>query len=191
MYEQYHISDLQHRIAAFEDQHAYRELYNRYQPALMRFAYTICHSKEGAEEIVSDVFIRVWVKRKTLDHIQNLKLYLYIATRNFSLNYCRNQRKFQSLQMEDLNVEMESMIAGPHERLLSAELQKQVFEVVDSLPTQCKIIFKLVKEDGLKYKEVAELLHLSAKTVENQLAIAIKRIGKAVLNVATVNSGKN
>ncbi len=180
MYEHLHISELQHKIAAFEDQQAYKELFVRLQPRLLQFALSICHSREAAEEVVSDVFVRVWLKRKTLDHIQNLKLYLYIATRNVSLNYLRIEKKHQTLQMDDLQVEVEAFNANPQQLLINAELRKQLAKVVAELPTQCKIIFKLVKEDGLKQKEVAELLHIQPKTVENQLAIAVRKIGQAL-----------
>ena len=184
MYEHLHLSELQHKIAAFEDQQAYKELFMRLQPKLVQFAKTICLQKEAAEEVVSDVFVRVWQKRKTLDHIQNLKLYLYIATRNVSLNYLRVERKHQTLQMDELQVEIAAFNASPAQLMMTAELQQQIARAVEELPTQCKIIFKLVKEDGLKQKEVAELLHLQPKTVENQLAIAVRKIGVALRQFA-------
>ena len=184
MYEHLHLSELQHKIAAFEDQQAYKELFVRLQPKLVQFAKTICQQKEAAEEVVSDVFVRVWQKRKTLDHIQNLKLYLYIATRNVSLNYLRVERKHQTLQMDELQVEIAAFNASPAQLMMTAELQQQIARAVEELPTQCKIIFKLVKEDGLKQKEVAELLHLQPKTVENQLVIAVRKIGVALRQFA-------
>jgi RNA polymerase sigma-70 factor (ECF subfamily) len=176
MYEDLHISELQHRIAAFEDPLAFKELFRRFQPALKKFAYSISHSAEEAEEAVDDVFIRVWMKRKTLDHIHNLKLYLYIAARNFSINQLKSHRQFQPLQIEQLRTEIESIAANPQQLMMSRELESRLLEAVNGLPPQCKTIFKLVKEDGLKQKEVAELLHLQPKTVENQVAIALKKI---------------
>jgi RNA polymerase sigma-70 factor (family 1) len=189
-YESLHISELQHRIAAFEDQLAYKDLFRRFQPLLKQFAYSICHSREGAEEIVSDVFIRVWAKRKTLDHIQNLRLYLYIATRNVSLNYSRAEQKFQTLQLDALKVDIEAVASDPQQMLVNTELKQRIQYLVNELPTQCKIIFKLVKEDGLKQKEVAELLHLQPKTVENQLAIAVKKIGNAISEELNIKARK-
>lgn len=181
MYEDLHISELQHRLAAFEDPLAFKELFRRFQPALKKFAYSICHSQQEAEEAVDDVFLRVWQKRKTLDHIHNLRLYLYIATRNFSLNQLRLHRRNDALQLEDIKTDLEFMGANPQELLLSRELEDQLREAVAALPPQCRTIFKLVKEDGLKQKEVAELLHLQPKTVENQIAIAVRKIGQVLL----------
>lgn len=180
MYEDLHISELQHRIAAFEDPLAFKELFNRFQPALKKFAFSISHSIQEAEEAVDDVFMRVWMKRKTLDHIHNLKLYLYIATRNFSINQVKSHRQFQPLQIEDLRTDIEAITADPQQLMISRELEIRLLEAVNSLPPQCKTIFKLVKEDGLKQKEVAELLHLQPKTVENQIAIALKKIARVL-----------
>jgi RNA polymerase sigma-70 factor (ECF subfamily) len=75
------------------------------------------------------------------------------------------------------------MVSNPQQQLISAELEQQLLAAVNELPSQCKIIYKLVKEDGLKQKEVAELLHLQPKTVENQIAIAVRKIGQTLLKV--------
>ncbi len=180
MYRSYHLSELQHRIAAFDDQSAYKELFLRFQPKLKKFIYSIIHSPEAAEEIASDVFIRIWEKRKTLDHIHNLRLYLYVAAKNLSINYMRKQDKFQNLQLNDLKVEIESLDLDPHQLMMTGEMLRRIQQAILDLPPKCKIIYKLVKEDGLRQKEVAELLHISPKTVENQLAVAVKKIGVSI-----------
>ena len=180
MYRSYHLSELQHRIAAFDDQLAYKELFMRFQPRLEKFIYSIIHSPEAAEEIASDVFIRIWEKRKTLDHIHNLRLYLYVAAKNLSINYMRKQDKFQNLQLNELKVEIESLELDPHQLMMTGEMLRRIQQAILDLPPKCKIIYKLVKEDGLRQKEVAELLHISPKTVENQLAVAIKKIGTSI-----------
>lgn len=170
----------QHRIAVSDDEDAFLHLYRHFKPKLEKFAYSICHVKEDAEEIVEDVFVRVWVKRKTLDQVQNLKLYLYVATRNFSLNYLRVNQRNAHLVIDDLRVEIQDITADPEQLMSNAERITQINYAIGELPNRCKVIFKLVKEDGLKQREVAELLHLSPKTVENQLAIAIKRLAQAI-----------
>jgi RNA polymerase sigma-70 factor (ECF subfamily) len=180
MYTTYHLSELQHRLGAFDDQLAYKELFLRFQPRLKKFVYSIIHSPESAEEIASDVFIRMWEKRKTLDHIHNLRLYMYVAAKNLSINYLRRQDKFQNLQLNDLKVELESLDLDPHQLMMTGEMYRRIQQAVQDLPPKCKIIYKLVKEDGLRQKEVAELLHISPKTVENQLALAVKKVGLSI-----------
>jgi RNA polymerase sigma-70 factor (ECF subfamily) len=171
---------LQHRLAVYDDQEAFIKLYRHFQPPLKKFAYSICKNREDAEEIVEDVFIRIWMKRRTLDQVNNLKLYLYLATRNFSLNYCRNKQLATQLNIDDMNIEIQALSPDPQQQLLSLEIQQQIAKAIEELPHRCRVVFKLVKEDGLKQKDVAELLHLSLKTVENQLAIAVKRIAVAI-----------
>lgn len=188
MMEKTQMAELQHRIAVADDQHAFLALHGHFQPLLQKFAYSICRNHQDAEEIVEDVFVRIWVKRKTLDQIENLKLYLYLATRNFSLNYIRARHGIQQFDIESMQVELQDLEPDPQQKLIHEEMKNQLKEAVSELPHKCKIIFKLVKEDGLKQKEVAELLHLSIKTVENQLSIAIKKL---VLAISKYKEDKN
>ena len=174
-----HIQDLQQRIALYNDQLAYKELYVLFFKSLQQFAISFVRSPEVAEEIVSDVFIKVWKKRAGLSRINNLKLYLFISTRNGSFNYLRTQKK-TILQPEQYFVQLQSIYFNPEKLMLTAEMMNRVQKAINDLPPRCQLIFKLIKEDGLKYREVADLLHLSLKTIENQMAIAIRKIGLAI-----------
>jgi len=184
-------SILQHRIAVSDDQQAFLLLHKFFQPRLFRFAKAIVHNREDAEEVVEDVFVRIWQKRKTLDHVQNLRLYLYTATRNFALNYIRAQKGSEQLNIDDLKFELQTGLPNPQEAAEHSEIRQIINKAILELPQRCKVIFKLVKEDGLKQKEVADLLHINIKTVENQLAIAIKRLALAISEVAPQNSKSN
>lgn len=174
-----HIQVLQQRIALYNDQLAYKELYALFFKSLQQFAISFVRSPEVAEEIVSDVFIKVWKKRAGLSRILNLKLYLFISTRNGSLNYLRTQKK-PILHPEQYLVQLQSIYFNPEKLMLTAEMMNRVQKAINDLPPRCQLIFKLIKEDGLKYREVADLLHLSLKTIENQMAIAIRKIGLAI-----------
>lgn len=178
-----HLPELQHAIATDDDQVAYAELFARFSPPLLRFTLSIVHRKEEAEEIVSDVFIRIWEKRKTLDQVQNLRMYLYVSARNYAVNKLRSKNHRLSLQVEELSVDLPCFSEDPHEQAVMAEIQAKLQGAVNNLPGRCKMIFKLVKEDGLQQKEVAELLHLSPKTVENQLAIALRKLAETIRSV--------
>jgi RNA polymerase sigma-70 factor (family 1) len=174
------IIDLQYRIARLDDQQAYRELYTSLYSYLFGFAKTIVQSRESAEEVVSDVFIKVWERRKELEKIENLKVYLYVATRNIAFNYLDKQKRNSTNSIDDVEAEFTSIDFDPEQLLITADMLALIQKAIDHLPPKCKIIFKLAKEDGLKYREVAEVLNISVKTVENQLAIALYKIGTAV-----------
>jgi RNA polymerase sigma-70 factor (family 1) len=171
----------QQQIAFYDDQQAYKLLFTELYPYLYPFARALVKSKELAEEVVSDVFIKVWEKRKELAKIENLRLYLYVATRHIALNYLDQEKRKPTSPLDHLqHSEYITVHLDPERLLITSDMLALVRKAIDQLPPQCKIIFKLVKEDGLKYREVAEILNISSKTVENQLAIALRKIGNAV-----------
>lgn len=158
---------------------AYEELYNRFFDGLHRFSFSFVKSNEVAEEIVSDVFIKIWQIRNRLTEVENLKVYLYTIARNFSLNYIQRVYKHPPVSLDELDVAPVVEFGNPEELLISAEMIRAMKQVVQELPPQCRLIFQLVKEEGLRYKEVAEILQVSPLTVRNQLAIAVKKLGQA------------
>lgn len=170
------INDLLEAISSRDCEKSYKVLFVSLHENLYRFAFGILKSTEDAEEVVSDLFINLWVKRKNLKRLDNPKLYLLIGTKNFALNRLKLNKRKVSLQIDDFSTHLESVFFNPEELAISSELTQRIMESVNGLPPKCKIIFKLIKEEGLKYQEVAELLDLSVKTVESQMAIALRRI---------------
>lgn len=144
--------------------------------SLINFARSILKSSEDAEEVVSDFFITIWQKRKSLPPIENPKLYFYVGVKNGSLNKLKSIKRQQLPSDVEWQTTIKSVFFNPEELMLSSELVKRVMKAINDLPPKCKTIFKLVKEDGLKYAEVASLLDISIKTVEAQMAIAVRRI---------------
>ncbi len=174
------IAFLKDRITRYSDQLAYKELFMAFHPHLVGFALGFIKSRQSAEEIVSDVFITIWEKRSRLEHIGNLKIYLYTATRNTALNYLARNNRVLLTDLSEIPVELGAIPLNPERMMITAEMKKMIQEAINRLPARCKLIFKLVKEDELKYREVAELLKISQKTVEAQMTIALKRIGEVV-----------
>jgi RNA polymerase sigma-70 factor (ECF subfamily) len=174
------ITDLQMKIARNEDHVAYKELFTSFYSCLFHFAFSFVKAKQPAEEIVSDVFIKIWEKRKGLDKIKNLKIYLYIATKNTSLNYLERQKKIITDDIDKFSNQFKSVYFNPEQLMITADMVALIYNAIESLPSRCKTIFKLVKEDDLKYKEVASILNISERTVENQLAIALRKIAKTI-----------
>ena len=174
------IKYLQEQIARNDDPVAYKELFLSFYNPLLRFALTLVKSRELAEEVVSDVFMNIWEKRKRIDSITNLKVYLFIAVKNTSLNYISKQRKNLTDKVDEADIEFESIYFNPEQLMVTAEMVARIRAAVDELPPKCKLIFKLIKEDELKYRDVAEILGISVKTVESQIAIALKKIGQAI-----------
>ena len=167
---------------------AFEELYRMYFIRLFRFCFSIVHQKEPAEEIVHDVFVNLWEKTTSpRSHvvtgspaIVNSRLYLYIAVKNRALNYLRDNAHGAIEELSERCDQYINFNADPESLLLGAEALQRLRTAIDQLPPRCKLIFSLVKEDGLKQKDVARLLDLSVKTVEAQLSIALQKLAAAL-----------
>ncbi|WP_236652915.1 RNA polymerase sigma-70 factor [Chitinophaga vietnamensis] len=159
---------------------AYNELYLALCERLLHFSAAIVSSFHLAEEIVSDVFMMVWQKRHQLGHVENPAVYLYVATRNFSLNALQQQKRHLHASLELLDTTALLIAPDAESGMISAEVSQKVEAAIRSLPARCQLIFRLVKHDQLSYREVAELLNISPKTVDAQLTIAVKKITQAV-----------
>jgi RNA polymerase sigma-70 factor (ECF subfamily) len=174
------INYLQERLARHDDQSAYKELYIAFYKPLLQFATSFVRSQQVAEEIVSDVFIHIWEKRKRIDSINNLRIYLYVAIRNTSLNYLSRKSKILTTNLDELALDPPGIYFDPEQLLVTNEMIELIRSAINQLPPKCRMIFKLVKEDELKYKEVADILNISVKTVEAQMTIALRKLGNAI-----------
>jgi RNA polymerase sigma-70 factor (family 1) len=174
------IPELQKQSALYDDMKSYKELCDLFYHRLHRTAFAFIKSKEPAEEIVSDVFIKVWQMRAKLLEIENLRVYLYTVTKNLCLKYIARQYKNPVTSLDIMQLETNIDFNTPEEICISSDIIKKIRTALDELPPKCRLILQLVKEDGLRYKEVAEILHISELTVRNQVAIAIKKLCKAL-----------
>jgi RNA polymerase sigma-70 factor (ECF subfamily) len=183
------IAQLQRKVALCDDMTAYRNLYDLLHQELFLFSYSIIKSREVAEEIVSDVFIKLWRIRNELLAIGNLTVFLYTIAKNLSINHITRNYKYPKVSLDAIEVENVANFDNGEELFITAELAKRIQHAIDTLPSQCKIVFQLVRESGLKHKEVAAILNISEFTVRNQLVIAVKKIAAAAqLNIPPVRS---
>ena len=174
------ISELQSKIALYDDMKAYQALYEMLFRKLKNYCFSYVKSDEAAEELVSDVFIKIWQIRNRLPEIDNLKLYLYTIAKNFSLNYITKNYKHPVTRLEDMNIEPVISFGNPEELCISADIVHQIRLCICTLPPQCRLIFQMVKEDGFTYKEVATHLNISVLTVRNQVFIATRKLAAII-----------
>ncbi len=147
-------------------------------PGLQSYANSLLRDVQLSEEVVEDVWLKIWTGRKTLHTIQNLSYYLYTATKHTSLNYIK-RRSRQHINVDEDQLEQVS-IQTPESFVIQKENIKQIEAAINSLPLRSRQIFRLVKEEELKYKEVAELLSVSVKTVEAHMTLAYSRIIESI-----------
>ena len=168
------------QIAEDDDEAAFGEIFKLFYPRLLLFAQAILKSRELAEEVVEDVFLKLWENRKMLPAIKNLHYYLLVAAKHKALDYLEKMKRQAVISLDDVDVAFGEITINPENSMISAETIRIIQTIIETLPPRCKLIFRLVKEDGLKYREVAELLNISIKTVETQMSLALTKIGTAL-----------
>jgi RNA polymerase sigma-70 factor (family 1) len=176
-----HLHDIQQSIFLNRDENAFKELYDHFYAPLYSFAKALTGSGVLAQEVTQDVFVKIWQHKDKLDEVKNLKTYLFVIARNVSLNYRKDKQQFfRTEDVSDMVLRFSDKDKTPEQQLLSKEILHHINNAVEALPPRCKLIFKLVKENGLKYSEVGEILSLSVNTIENQMSTALKRLSQSV-----------
>lgn len=148
-------------------------LFNEHYSRLCSYAYNFLKEKDGSEEIVQEVFFKLWIKRNEITIESSLESYLYRAVRNACLNLIKHiniREKYKEYNQETIEYD-EQVDKDP---MNASELELKIRASIDLLPEQRKKIFILSRYEQLKYKEIAEQLGISVKTVENQMGKALK-----------------
>jgi len=164
------------QICIHEDHPSLEQLFKRYFQPLCTFAFTFVRDHAIAEELVSDTFCTIWFNRLKLNLPEKTRPYLYKAVRNHALNHLKkNKQEYASL------IEAEQIPhtgSNPDQILIFKEMWEEVNLLIDTLPEKKRIIFRMNRLEGLKYKEIAEILGLSVHTVQNHMVEAIKQLAE-------------
>ncbi|TDX00878.1 RNA polymerase sigma-70 factor [Dinghuibacter silviterrae] len=170
------IQRLTERITYEHSEQAYKQLFLLFYKDLYRFAYSMLKAHEASEEVVSDVMMRLWIQRERLPEIRSLRVYLFTAIRNAALNYLEQHHRYTSWDLDNVEVGHDLDLYNPEEILLKEEWRRQIETMIRSLPPQCQMAYKLVREEGLTYKEVASIMGIAENTVDRHLNIAFRKL---------------
>lgn len=160
---------------------AFDQLFDRYSQRLYRFSKSLLKNHEDAEEVVQEVFFRIWKKRGELDERKSFQSFLFSIAYNLIVDQFRQRVKDQKYE-QFLIKEAQQNYLNPENELEYKEMKKQVNKAITELPEQRKKIYQLSREKGLSYKEIASRLHIKSKTVENHINLALKHIRKRLGN---------
>lgn len=178
------LNELSRKICKEDDEIAFSKLFNYLYDRLYVFANKFVQNKESSEDIVADVFTKFWIGRKNTE-IRNILNYLYTSVYNASVSHLNNLTLHgRQVYLQDIEIELEEYTFNPEVEMISNEEVTKINKAVAELPNQCRMILFLVRENNMKYKEVAQVLGISQKTVENQINIALKKIA-AYLQIET------
>jgi len=177
---------LQKRITAADirqliggDETAFRRIYDVHSERVYQLAFRFLKNSVWSEEIVQEVFLKLWLHREGLDQEGNTWLYLYVITKRLCLNQLREVRRSARL-FEELMTHIEAANNQMEETLFAADIDRQTQHLIAMLPQQQRLIFRLSRMEGLSHKEIAEQLGLSPNTVKNHMVQALKTLKTAL-----------
>lgn len=172
----YDEKELLRRIAG-EDQEAFNVLFEQYRDRLFSYLYKITRSKETAEEVVLDVFLKIWTGRAVLTEIDNFEAFLFRVARNKGLDFLRWVQKNKLQQVELWNRMQDDITPDAADEMIRLEEAAEAIRLaVSRLSPQRKMVFQLSREQGMTYDQIAERLHLSSHTVRNHIAASLRFI---------------
>ena len=147
-------------------------LFRRHYSFICRAVYRVLKDSSLAEDIAQEVFYGLWKKRENLVITSSVQAYLKRAAINKSLNYIRDQKiKFDD---EDQIPQLSNNQSTTQQQLEADDLQKAINEAIGNLPEKCRLVFTLSRFEEMRYREIADQLNISIKTVENQISKALK-----------------
>lgn len=166
------------QIAHTDSREAYEEIFGLLFFPLNNFAFGLLKCRELSEEVASDVLLMIWENREKLTGIENIRYYAFVATKNRSLNVLMKNKQLDSISLEDIDIDIELDKSDPEAIFLHGEMVRRLEYAISRLPKQCKLVFKLVREEGFSYQETADMLSISIRTVNAHLVNATKRLAK-------------
>ncbi len=156
------------------DEKAFEKLFHHYYGHLCLYASQILQDDNAAEEIVQDFFVKLWEKRNRLTIETSVKNYLFRSVKNQALNLIKHN-KIKYIYAQSILSDTSDYPTG-EESFYEINLAEKIEESILSLPEKRREIFRLSREEGLKYREIAEKLNISPKTVETQMSLAFKHL---------------
>jgi RNA polymerase sigma-70 factor (family 1) len=167
------------------DEEAFRQIFHHYNRMLQPFVVKLTHSDHAAEEVLQEVFLKLWLHRERLSQIDNPRAYIIRIVSNESMNYLRGLAKDNRLFEKIRFSAAESPFRDSPEQFLSyRETERRIHEAIEQLPVACKKIYRMSREQDKRIPEIAAELQLSNSTVKNQLVKALKIIKLYVSHTA-------
>ena len=161
------------QLLAKRDEAAFEQVFKTHYRNLHAYAFTILKDEDEAEETVQQVFYKLWERSDNLNFSGSIAAYLYRAVHNESLNSIKHQKVKANYQLH-VAYSMKNKSEQEQTKWTEKELEGQFRKALNELPEQCRTVFQLSRFENLKYKEIAEKLDISIKTVENHMGKALK-----------------
>lgn len=171
------------RLLMKGDESALRKVYDCHGEDVYQLAFHFLKDEDWSEEIVQDVFLKLWFSRENLDESGNIWLYLYVIAKRLCLNRLREIKR-SAVLMSRLMENIERSRNPTEEQLFASDMERLAESVIAALPAQQQTVFKLSREQGLSYAEIAQKLHISPNTVKNHLVQALKKLRMSLSRIS-------
>ena len=158
------------------DVKAFRELYQLMSDRIFRYAYSFVLSREEAEEIMHDVFLRVWDKRSEIHPYKSFSSFLFTITKNLTLDRIRHYSMTLAHLQKYFKAEEKKPQNAVEQKVLYNELSQTIEEIIDSMPDRRKKVYLLSRNEGMTNKAIAESLHISVTAVEKHIRLAMNTL---------------
>lgn len=153
------------------------EIYRAFYGKVFTFVLSLVKSKANAQDITQNIFMKLWKNRKTLEHIKSMDDYLFILSKNACMDYFRKASRKKEISTDVFDEFLLSrIVSSPEKRIDALSDIEELRHVIESLPSKRRDIFIMSRFDGLSNDEIASILGVSKKTVENQISLATKKI---------------
>lgn len=173
-------SDVLQKIMA-GDETAFRIFYDKNFDRIAKYTFKICKSESVTEEIVQDVFLKLWSNRLSIGHVRDIEAYLFSIARNKTIDFLRRLAKETAI-IQTLSTQLTEVQNVVDEKLNQDSLLILIEGALSGLSAQKRKIFEMSKIQGFNHDEIAETLHLSKSTVKNHLSETLKSVKKNILN---------
>ncbi|WP_319479765.1 RNA polymerase sigma-70 factor [uncultured Draconibacterium sp.] len=182
------IIDLHKILSALaqDDEASLEKLFNYYYPRLFNFSKSILKLEDGIDDILQEVFVKIWKNRKNINSAATFNSYIFIITRNLLLNELRRQLSFQNTKEEVKRLSLANEYSLS-EQIDYQELKEKIDAFVEELPDRQKEVFLLSRSEGLSHKEIAEKLGIKPKTVEYHITLAVRCLKEKITGIGILS----
>ncbi len=159
------------------DSFAFEVLFYKYRNKVKGFARNMVPAQIDLEEVVQEVFVKVWMKREMIKPDKDFQAYLFSIAKNLILDYLKSAVNRRLYFVEE-NFQQDMLIEEGSEITITQEAEDKLMELIDQMPERRREIFKLSRFNGMSYKQIAERLHISENTVDSQIRNALAFLRK-------------